>query len=100
MEKMPPVCTLDMTHYTWYEDDPARMTAVVRQVDKPCFGFKILAAGRACLNERRVREAFKIAFTSIKPIDGVIVGMFPRYVDEIEFNVAAAHRYGQVPKAS
>ncbi len=97
MEKMPPVCTLDMTHYTWYKDDPAAMTEVVRQVDQPCFGFKILAAGRACLNERRVREAFKIAFSSLKPIDGVIVGMFPRYVDEIQLNVEAVHRYGQVP---
>ena len=98
VEKMPPICTMDMTHYTWYQDDPARMTEVVRQVKQPCFGFKILAAGRACLNERRVREAFKIAFSSIKPIDGVIVGMFPRYVDEIQFDVDAAHRYGQIPQ--
>lgn len=98
MKKVEPICTLDMTHYTWFKGDPEVMTAVIRQVKQPCFGFKILAGGRACLNERRVREAFKIAFTSIKPIDGVIVGMFPRYVDEIEFDVEAAHRYGQIPK--
>ena len=97
-EKVPPVCTLDMTHYVWYKDDPTAMTEVMRQVKQPCFGFKILAAGRACLNDRRVREAFKIAFSSIKPIDGVIVGMFPRYVDEIQLNVEAVHSYGQVPK--
>ncbi len=100
MEKMPPVCTLDMTHYSFFKDDPTVMTKVVRQVKQPCFGFKILAAGRACLNERRVREAFKTAFTNIKPSDGVIVGMFPRYVDEIQLNVEAVHRYGQVPKSA
>jgi len=99
MEKVPPVCTLDMTHYTFFKDDPAVMTEVVRQVKQPCFGFKILAAGRACLDERRVREAFKNAFASIKPIDGVIVGMFPRYFDEINFNVEAARRYGQVVRS-
>ncbi len=99
MEAVPPVCTLDMTHYAFYKDDPTTMTEVIRQVKQPCFGFKILAAGRACLNERRVREAFKNAFTNIKPIDGVIVGMFPRYVDEIMLNVEAARRYGKVPKA-
>lgn len=95
MEKVQPIRTLDMTPYSWFKDDPGVMTAVIRQVKQPCFGFKILAGGRVCQNERRVREAFKIAFTSIKPIDGVIVGMFPRYVDEITFDVEAARRYGR-----
>ena len=31
--------------YPFYADDPAAMTAVVRQVKQPCLGFKILAAG-------------------------------------------------------
>ena len=96
MKQVEPIRTLDMTHYHWFKDDPAVMTAVVRQVKQPCFGFKILAGGRACLNERRVHEAFKIAFNSIKPTDGVIVGMFPRYVDEISFDVDSTHRYGQI----
>jgi len=43
-----------------------------------------------------VREAFKFAFTNIKPIDGVIVGMFPRYSDEVAFNVQATRDYGKI----
>ncbi|MEN6405472.1 MAG: hypothetical protein ABFC77_03270 [Thermoguttaceae bacterium] len=97
MDKMPPVPTLDLTKYCFFKNDPVAMTAVVRQVNKPCFGFKIMAGGRACLNERRVREAFKYAFSNIKPTDGVIVGMFPRYSDEVKFNVEATRRYGQIP---
>lgn len=93
-EKVAPVPCLEMS-YPFYTDDPLAMTAVMRQVKQPCLGFKILAAGRACLNDRRVREAFKFAFTNIKPIDGVIVGMFPRYTDEIQFNVRATRDYGR-----
>lgn len=94
-EKVPPVPCLELSH-PFYTDDPVRMTEVVRQVKQPCFGFKILAAGRACRNDRRVREAFKFAFTNIKPIDGVIVGMFPRYSDEVAFNVQATRDYGKI----
>lgn len=94
-EKAPPVPTLEISH-PFYKDDPTAMTEVILQVKKPCFGFKILAGGRACRNDRRVREAFKYAFSRIKPIDGVIVGMYPRYVDEIRFNVQATLDYGQI----
>ena len=99
MDKLGPVRTLDMTHYVWLKDDPAVMTAVMRQVKQPCFGFKILAGGRECRNESLLRKAFEAAFGGIKPTDGVIVGMFPRYVDEIAFDVEATRRYGQMPKA-
>ncbi len=95
LEKVPPVPCLELS-YPFYIDDPATMTDVMRQVKQPCFGFKILAAGRACRNDRRVREAFKFAFTNIKPIDAVIVGMFPRFTDEIQFNVQATRDYGKV----
>ena len=66
------------------------MTAVVREIKQPCFGFKILAAGRMCASQQKVREAFAFAYRNIKPIDGVIVGMFPQYFDEVGANVRLA----------
>ena len=47
----------------------------VRQIEKPCLGFKILAAGRLCWNRFSIERAFASAFSKMKPTDGVIVGM-------------------------
>ena len=80
----------------FFESDPDEMTAVIRQVSKPCLGFKILAAGRSCWSKPAVDYAFQYAFEHIKPIDGVIVGMFPRYADEVAENAALARRHGVV----
>jgi len=82
--------------YPFYRHDPAKMTAVIREVQQPCFGFKILAAGRKCQSEASVREAFRYAFNNIKPTDGVIVGMFPRFFDEISANVGYVRQYGRL----
>jgi hypothetical protein len=79
----------------FFESDPADMTAVMRQVAKPCLGFKILAAGRSCWSPPAVEQAFRQAFASIKPIDGVIVGMFPRYADQVAEDAALARKYGR-----
>jgi hypothetical protein len=81
---------LEMPREIYLQSDPARMYAVMRQTSKPCFAFKILAAGR--IEERGVAEAFRTAFKSIKPIDGVFVGMFPRYKDEVKENAAIVHQ--------
>ncbi|MHB8902520.1 MAG: hypothetical protein ACYC6Y_27480 [Thermoguttaceae bacterium] len=85
---------LHVGHYPFYRNDPQVMTQVVRQVDKPCFGFKILGAGRKCADQNTVREAFRFAFENIKPTDGVIVGMFPKYFDEIKANTEYARTLG------
>jgi len=63
---------------------------VMRQTKKPCFAFKILAAGR--IEDQGVEGAFRTAFQSIKPNDGVFVGMFPRYKDEVKENAEIVHR--------
>ena len=82
--------------YPFFKDDPVKMTAVVRQVDQPCLGFKILAAGRRCANQQMVREAFEFAFSNIKPTDGVIVGMYPRFFDEVNANAEYTRQFAPV----
>jgi hypothetical protein len=66
--------------------DPPKMCAVLRKTSKPSLGFKILAAGRLCTSPKKVREAFEFAFKNLKPTDGVIVGMYPRFTDQIAEN--------------
>ena len=93
LEKMPPVVTLQIG-YSFYACDPIAMTQVARQVDQPCLGFKILAAGRRCNDKQAVQEAFKFAFEHLKCTDGVIVGMYPRYQDQIRENAEYTRQYG------
>jgi hypothetical protein len=71
---------------TYLSTDPERMCSMVRKVNKTCLGFKILAAGRKCDSPEQVREAFDFAFKNIKPTDATIVGMFPRFSDQITEN--------------
>jgi len=85
---------LPVGDYSFFKDDPKAMTKVIRQVKQPCLAFKILGAGRLCSNEETVRSAFQFAFGNIKPTDGVIVGMFPRYFDEIGANAQYARELG------
>ena len=79
----------------FFRDDPEAMTQVVRQVKQPCFGFKILGSGRHCSNQQTVRAAFKFAFENIKPTDGVIVGMFPWFFDEVGANAQFTRELGK-----
>jgi len=92
LEKMPPVVTLQ-TGYPFFASDPLAMTKVVRQVDQPCLGFKILAAGRMCGKAYKVEAAFKFAFEHLKPADGVIVGMYPRFDDQIRQNAKFTRKF-------
>lgn len=93
LEKMPPVVTVQVG-YPFFASDPLAMTKVVRQVDQPCLGFKILAAGRMCGRDYKVEAAFKFAFEHLKPTDGVIVGMYPRYHDQIRQNTGYTRQFG------
>ncbi len=76
----------------YLEGDPARMLEVVRQTKKTCLVFKILAAGRRIETPEEVDRAFQFAFANIKPRDCVIVGMYPRYSDEVRDNCDRVRR--------
>jgi hypothetical protein len=81
---------MEMPGEIYMQSDPPRMYRVMRQTTKPCFAFKILAAGR--VSEREAEERFRTAFASLKPADSVFVGMFPRITDEVRENAERVHR--------
>jgi len=81
---------MEMENEIYVQSDPPRMYGVMRQTTKPCFAFKILAAGR--IADGGIEQAFRTAFSSIKPNDGVLVGMFPRAKHEIRENAEIVHR--------
>ncbi len=80
------------------EKDPERMCRVVRQTRRPCLAFKVLGAGRNINSRTTLEAAFRFALTRIKPTDAIIVGMFPRFKDEVRENVALVSRILSEPQ--
>ncbi len=81
------------------EGDPARMCRVIRQTRKTCLAYKILAAGRLAETPQALEKAYRFAFDNIKPQDAVIVGMYPRFKDEVAQNAQLVSKLlaGPVP---
>lgn len=72
-----------------YSDVP-KMYEVIRSLSAPAVALKILGAGRRCGTQEEVRAAFAEAYASMKPGDGVLVGMFDKYIDQVALNAAYA----------
>jgi hypothetical protein len=67
----------------WIASDPPKMAAAIRQVDKPALVYKVLSAGRKCNSEDQKRKAIAWAYQNIKPIDATIIGLYPRYSNQV-----------------
>jgi hypothetical protein len=80
----------------FFAKDPERMTRRIREVKKPCLGFKILGAGRLCDNAETLDKAFAFAYQNIKPSDAVIVGMYPVFLDEPKEDADFARKYAKL----
>ena len=72
---------------TYDPNDPMRMSEFILRTDRMCLAFKILAASRLCATQDHVRNAFQFAFSNIKPSDAVVVGMFPKHLDQVTLNI-------------
>ena len=77
----------------YLREDPSRMFAAMRRTPKPCLAFKILAAGRLSDAPTLVEEAFRETFRQIKPTDAVIIGMYPKYEDQVAINAGFVRQF-------
>jgi len=67
--------------------------SAINQTERPCLAFKILAAGRLSERQSWVEQAFRQTFQSIKPTDGVIVGIYDRYSDQPAEDATLTRRF-------
>ena len=74
----------------FFESDIPLMYKAIRSTEKPCLAFKILGATRRCATQEMVKAAFEEAYREIKPIDGVVVGVYPKYLDQVALNCGYA----------
>jgi hypothetical protein len=68
------------------------MCRMIRATKKPCLAFKVFGAGRTVNTTQQVEASLRFALTNIKPTDAIIVGMFPKYKDEISENTALVRK--------
>ena len=72
-----------------------RMCDTIRKTPKTCLAFKLFAGGRTCATPEEVSGVFEYVFGHIKPTDAVIVGMYPRFHEQmIKENADLAERFG------
>jgi hypothetical protein len=78
----------------YLKSDPPRMFKMIQQTKRTCLAFKILAAGRLCDRRDLVEQAFRETLAAIKPGDGVIVGIYDRYTDQVAENADFVRKFG------
>ena len=71
-----------------------RMCDVIGKAKKTCLAFKLLAGGRTCSTPEQVSGVFEYVLGHIKPTDPIVVGMYPRFHDEITENADLVKKLG------
>lgn len=76
----------------WIAADPPRMAEAVRKVAKPCLVYKVLGAGRKCNSAEQKLQAIEWAYKNIKPNDATIIGLYPRFSDQVTETVTMVRK--------
>jgi hypothetical protein len=70
----------------FYDPDRERMLNRARLSTKQCLIFKVYGATRKCGSEVQMKEVMRQVFSSAKPSDCVVIGMFPKASDQVSQN--------------
>lgn len=70
----------------FWDADREQMLSRVAQCSKPCLIFKVYGATRLCATEESRLEALKLVFRYAKPSDALVIGMFPKYSEQVREN--------------
>jgi len=76
----------------FWDPDRADMLKRVRAASKQCLIFKVYGAGRHCVSEEQLAAALRQVAANAKPQDAVVIGMFPKYKDQVRENAGLLAR--------
>lgn len=85
-------------HLKFYPEDRALMFEVIRQVNKPCIAFKILAGGQIFYGKTpeeipfAAEAAIRETYENIKPTDLAAIGCFQRDKNQLQENAEIMQR--------
>jgi len=70
----------------FWNPDREEMLKRVKQTVKPCLIFKVYGATRHCGSAAEMRAALDLAARYAKPSDCFVIGMFPKYKEQVQEN--------------
>jgi hypothetical protein len=70
----------------FWDADREKMLARVSRTKKTCLIFKVYGATRQCASPESRQAAIDLAFRYAKPQDAVVIGMFPKYQEQVKEN--------------
>jgi hypothetical protein len=70
----------------FWDPDRERMLERIRRTPKPCLIFKVYGASRQCASRKQMFEALRLVAGAAKPSDCVVIGMFPKYKEQVREN--------------